>query len=75
MRAASNRLWVVKLPSSEWPRWAVAYESIDDSDEIVVLPYRYDDRASAMCALRDARERRRILEEADRVSMKPRLVP
>lgn len=61
----SRRLWIVQVVP-ELPRWIVVTESVDDPNELSVVPTRYASRSDALAALADARERRRILEEHDK---------
>jgi hypothetical protein len=58
----TRRLWIIQL-GPELPRWSIAYESVDNPDELTVLPQRYHTRADARRALNDSRQRDAILEE------------
>lgn len=61
----SRRLWIIQI-APELPRWTMVTESVQDPDELSVVPARFATRSDAIRALDDARERRRILEEHDR---------
>lgn len=62
---SSRRLWIVQV-IPELPRWIVVTESVNDPNELSVVPARFASRSDALAALADARERSRILEEHDR---------
>jgi hypothetical protein len=61
---ASRRLWIVQVVP-ELPRWIVVTESVNDPDELSVVPARFASRSDALAALADSRERNRILQEHD----------
>jgi hypothetical protein len=64
-RTSSGRLWIVQIVP-ELPRWTLVTESINDPDELSVIPVRFDTRNAAIAALNDSRQRRIILEDFER---------
>lgn len=61
----ARRLWIVQVVP-ELPRWIIVTESVNDPNELSVVPVRFASRSDALAALADSRQRSRILEEHDR---------